>query len=49
MFEVDWLSLNQSYFKKKQIYKMQWGSVDLSRFLCAVAEHGGPIGTWLSS
>jgi hypothetical protein len=38
----------KTFYNKHQVYMMQWeGLNDLSDYIIAVAQHGGPIGAWL--
>jgi hypothetical protein len=40
---LDWLKLNEKFYRKQTIFKMIWGDIDLSKHLCAAAPFGGPI------
>lgn len=32
------------YFRKQEIYSLSWNQSDLSKFMIAGAQYGGPIG-----
>ncbi|CAH3134259.1 unnamed protein product [Porites lobata] len=47
---VDWNPLGKVFYRKVELYSMEWqDAVDLSRFIVSAAPFGGPIGNYRES
>ncbi|KAG9293340.1 hypothetical protein G9A89_007586 [Geosiphon pyriformis] len=40
---IDWMQLQDRFYRKQEIYTMLWKHMDLSKFMIAGAPNGGPI------
>ncbi|XP_050227188.1 protein VACUOLELESS1 isoform X2 [Mercurialis annua] len=40
---AEWQLLSTTFYRKQEIYQMQWKTIDLSRYKIACASFGGPI------
>ncbi|KAJ3276060.1 hypothetical protein HDV01_006230 [Terramyces sp. JEL0728] len=40
---ITWQQVHDKFYRKEKIYSMNWGNVDLSKYLCAASSFGGPI------
>eukprot|EP00002_Diphylleia_rotans_P004919 TRINITY_DN1382_c0_g2_i1.p1 TRINITY_DN1382_c0_g2~~TRINITY_DN1382_c0_g2_i1.p1 ORF type:complete len:828 (-),score=186.60 TRINITY_DN1382_c0_g2_i1:1462-3921(-) len=40
---ADWQQLNDRFYRRREVYDMLWGKLDLSKFVIAAAPFGGPI------
>ncbi|KAG0177300.1 hypothetical protein DFQ28_006131 [Apophysomyces sp. BC1034] len=39
----DWIQLHDRFYRKQEIYSLSWNHTDLSKFMIASAQHGGPL------
>ncbi|KAG0268380.1 hypothetical protein DFQ27_006874 [Actinomortierella ambigua] len=40
---ADWTQLQDRFYRKQEIYQMLWKQVDLSKYMVAAAQYGGPL------
>ncbi|KAI8900653.1 Vps16, N-terminal region-domain-containing protein [Globomyces pollinis-pini] len=40
---IDWEPVREAFYRKQKLYQMNWGEMDLKKYLCAAAPFGGPI------
>ncbi|ORX59516.1 hypothetical protein DM01DRAFT_1187510 [Hesseltinella vesiculosa] len=41
---ADWIQLNDRFYRKQEVYSLAWNQTDLSKYMIAAAQYGGPIG-----
>ncbi|RCH85747.1 hypothetical protein CU098_002029, partial [Rhizopus stolonifer] len=39
----DWTELHDRFYRKQEVYSLSWNQTDLSKFMIAGAQYGGPI------
>ncbi|KAI9491795.1 hypothetical protein BDB00DRAFT_472923 [Zychaea mexicana] len=39
----DWIQLHDRFYRKQEVYSLSWDQTDLSKFMIAGAQYGGPI------
>ncbi|KAJ3259192.1 hypothetical protein HK103_002839 [Boothiomyces macroporosus] len=40
---ISWQQVHDKFYRKEKIYTMNWGNIDLSKYLVAASPFGGPI------
>lgn len=46
---ASWEPLGETFYRKQDVYSMQWTVTDLSDYIVATAKWGGPMGQWHAS
>jgi hypothetical protein len=49
MASSNWEALGETFYRRQEIYSLQWSLTDLSDYVIAGARWGGPLGPFVRS